>query len=64
MTPAVAVTFALGLATLLVWAGMTGRLEPDSRALRQTLNIALGLAGMVAGVVALAWFALLSSLTF
>ncbi|MEH3035676.1 MAG: hypothetical protein PGN23_04150 [Sphingomonas adhaesiva] len=64
MSASFTVALALGIAALLFWAGMSGRLEPSSRWARHTLNAALGIGGAVAGLIALAWFLLITSLIF
>ena len=64
MSASFAITLALGLSALLFWAGMSGRLEADHRSARRTLNIALAIGGVIAGVVALAWFRFVSFLIF
>ncbi|MEH3047452.1 hypothetical protein [Sphingomonas adhaesiva] len=64
MSASFAISLALGISALLFWAGMSGRLEPNRPWARRTLNVALAIGGTVAGLVALAWFFLISSLIF
>ncbi len=64
MSESFTIVLALGIATLLFWAGMSGRLEPNRPWARQTTNAALLIGGVIAGLVALAWFLFISSPIF
>ncbi len=64
MSASFTVALALGISALLFWAGMSGRLEPDRRWARHTLDAALGVGGVIAGLVAVSWFLFISFLIF
>jgi hypothetical protein len=64
MSTQIAVLAMLFVSALLVWGGMTGRLDPQTRTLRVPLHALLLCSLAFAGIVALAWLAIVSSLIF